>query len=127
MIRTFLKSKIHRARVTDANLSYEGSISLDPVLIEAAGLMEFEQVDIYNCNNGARFTTYVILGGPGEVCLNGAAARMVQPGDEVIIANYAQYAAEELLEYRPKLVFVDAENTIQSIKQPAPACPPFAC
>lgn len=126
MIRTFLKSKIHRARVTDANLQYEGSISLDPALIEAAELMEFEQVDIYNCNNGARFTTYVILGGPGEVCINGAAARLAQPGDEIIIANYAQLRDEELADYRPRLVFVDHDNGIRSVKTPLPAGMPVA-
>lgn len=118
MRRKLLKSKIHRATVTEANLQYEGSISLDPVLIDAAGLMEFEAVDIYNCTNGNRFSTYVILGGPGEVCLNGAAARLVQPGDEVIIANYAEYEAEELASFRPKLVFVDRENGIRLVKEP---------
>lgn len=118
MRRKLLKSKIHRATVTEANLHYEGSISLDPVLIQAAGLMEFEAVDIYNCTNGNRFSTYVILGGPGEVCLNGAAARLVQPGDEVIIANYAEYEPDELASYRPKLVFVDGENSIRSVKEP---------
>lgn len=113
MIRTLLKSKIHRATVTDANLNYTGSISLDPQLIAAADLVEFERVDIYNCNNGERFSTYVILGGEGEVCLNGAAARKVQPGDIVIIASYAQYGAEEVPVHRPKLVYVDAANRRQ--------------
>lgn len=112
MIRTLLKSKIHRATVTDANLNYTGSISLDPVLVEAAGLVEFERVEIYNCNNGERFATYVILGGAGEVCLNGAAARLVQPGDLVIIANYADYSEEEVKIHRPKLIYVDANNAI---------------
>ncbi len=120
MKRKLLKAKIHRATVTEANLHYEGSISLDPALIGAAGLMEFEAVDIYNCTNGERFSTYVILGGAGEVCLNGAAARLVQPGDSVIIANYAEYGEEELGDYRPKLVFVDSENGVRSINEPAP-------
>lgn len=113
MIRTLLKSKIHRATVTDANLNYAGSISLDPALIEAADLVEFERVEIYNCNNGSRFATYVIVGGPGEVCLNGAAARLVQPGDLVIIASYANYDATEVKGHKPKLIYVDDKNSIQ--------------
>lgn len=112
MIRTLLKSKIHRATVTDANLNYTGSISLDPALVEAAGLVEFERVEIYNCNNGERFATYVILGGPGEVCLNGAAARLVQPGDLVIVANYADYTEDEVKTHRPRLIYVDSNNAI---------------
>lgn len=112
MIRKLLKSKIHRATVTDANLNYTGSISLGPEFLLAADLVEFEQVDIYNCNNGERFHTYVILGQPGEVCLNGAAARLVQPGDLVIIASYADYTAEEVKAHQPKLVFVDEGNRI---------------
>jgi aspartate 1-decarboxylase len=112
MKRTLLKSKIHRATVTDANLNYAGSISLGPEFLEAADLLEFEQVDIYNCNNGERFHTYVILGKPGEVCLNGAAARLVQPGDIVIIANYAEYAEEEARAHKPLLVYVDGKNRI---------------
>ena len=112
MKRTLLKSKIHRATVTDANLNYTGSISLGPEFLKAADLLEFEQVDIYNCNNGERFHTYVILGQPGEVCLNGAAARKVQPGDIVIIANYAEYSDEEARQHKPLLVYVDGENRI---------------
>ena len=110
MERILLKSKIHRATVTDANLEYEGSISIDPVLIKAADLFAFERVDIYNCNNGARFSTYVIEGGPGEICLNGAAARLVHKGDKVIIASYAHYDAAEASEHQPKLVFVNERN-----------------
>ncbi|MES2856053.1 MAG: aspartate 1-decarboxylase, partial [Bdellovibrionota bacterium] len=86
---TMLKCKIHRATVTDADLNYEGSVSIDPKLVEAAGLREFEKVEIYNCNNGQRFATYVIFGKDGEICLNGAAARLVHRGDLVIIAAYA--------------------------------------
>jgi aspartate 1-decarboxylase len=112
MKRTLLKSKIHRATVTDANLNYTGSISLDPAFLKAADLLEFEQVDIYNCNNGQRFHTYVILGKPGEVCLNGAAARLVQPGDIVIIASYAAYSEDEARAHQPLLVYVDAHNKI---------------
>lgn len=114
MRRTLLKSKIHRATVTDANLNYTGSISLDPALLKAADLLAFEQVDIYNCNNGERFHTYVILGNPGEVCLNGAAARKVQPGDVVIIASYAEFEQDEARTHEPLLVYVDGQNRIQS-------------
>lgn len=110
MQRTFLKSKIHRAVVTDANLSYEGSITIDTELMKAADMAEFEQVDIYNCSNGARFTTYVIPGGPGEICLNGAAARLVLAGDLVIIACYVGLNNEEAAAHKPKLVFVDEKN-----------------
>lgn len=110
MNRTLLKSKIHRATVTDANLNYTGSIAIDPELVAAADLLPFEQVDIYNCNNGERFHTYVIFGKPGEITLNGAAARLVQPGDLVIIASYAQYTPSEWAEHKPKLIFVDAAN-----------------
>ena len=113
MKRTLLKSKIHRATVTDANLNYAGSISLGPEFLEAADLLEFEKVDIYNCNNGERFHTYVILGQPGEVCLNGAAARKVQPGDIVIIASYAEFKEREARAHKPLLVYVDEKNAIQ--------------
>jgi|TARA_B110000438_G_scaffold284818_2_gene314248 aspartate 1-decarboxylase len=110
MQRTLLKSKIHRATVTDADLNYEGSISIDPVLCEQADLNEFEKVEIYNCNNGNRFSTYVIHGKSGEICLNGAAARLVHRGDLVIIANFANYSEEEAAEHTPRLIFVDEQN-----------------
>jgi aspartate 1-decarboxylase len=113
MKRTLLKSKIHRATVTDADLNYTGSISIGPELLEAADLLEFEQVDIYNCNNGERFHTYTILGKPGEVCLNGAAARKVQPGDIVIIASYAEYDEAEARSHKPRLIYVDEVNAIR--------------
>lgn len=109
-----LKSKIHRAVVTGADLNYEGSISIDPMLISAARLRAFEVVDIYNCNNGARFSTYVIPGKSGEVCLNGAAARLVHPGDIVIIACYAEFEEVEADAHIPALVFVDSNNRIAS-------------
>jgi aspartate 1-decarboxylase len=112
MNRTLLKSKIHRATVTDANLRYTGSISLDPVLIKAADLVPYERVEVYNINNGERFATYVIRGKPGEVCLNGAAARLVQPGDLVIIASYADYGPDACRDHQPALVYVDAANCI---------------
>lgn len=114
MQRTLLKSKIHRATVTDADLNYEGSISIDPVLCKLADLREFEQVDVYNCNNGQRFSTYVIMGKSGEVCLNGAAARLVHRGDLVIIANFAVYSEAEVATHKPRLVFVDEHNQARS-------------
>lgn len=110
MKRTLLKSKIHRATVTGADIAYEGSIAIDAKLIEAANLVPFEQVDIYDINNGARFTTYVIPGRDGEITLNGAAARLVAPGDLVIIASYAHYDEAEIRSHRPDLVFVDTHN-----------------
>jgi len=107
-----LKSKLHRLTVTDADLHYEGSLSLDEHLMELADLKPFEKVDVYNINNGARFQTYVIPAPrySGEVKLNGAAARLGAVGDLVIIASYAQYAEEELKNYAPKLIFVDERN-----------------
>ena len=110
MYITMLKSKIHRATVTDANLEYEGSISIDPKLCDLAQMREFEKVHIYNCNSGARFSTYVIHGKNQEICLNGAAARHVQPGDKVIIACYSSYTEEEANAHEPKLIMVDGEN-----------------
>lgn len=112
MMIEMLKSKIHRATVTDADIEYNGSISIDPALVEAVGLREFEKVDVLDIDNGARLTTYVILGGPGEVCVNGAAARLVEKGDRVIIAAYAQLSEEEADSFRPKIVLVDETNTI---------------
>lgn len=111
---TMLKSKIHRATVTDADLTYEGSISIDPLLCEAAHLLPFEKVDIYNCNNGARFSTYVIHGKKGEICLNGAAARHVQKGDLVIIACYCELDMNEAAQHRPELVMVDGKNEVKA-------------
>lgn len=110
MIRTMMKSKIHRATVTDADLNYEGSITIDKNLIEMADLLVNEKVDIYNCNNGARFSTYVIPGGEGEICLNGAAARHVHKGDIVIIVSYAQMETEEARDFKQRVVMVDENN-----------------
>ncbi len=111
-----LKSKLHRATVTDANLEYEGSISLCPQLIKAAEFKLYEQVDIYNCNNGARFHTYVILGKEGEICLNGAAARHVHKGDIVIIAAYVGLTEEEANSHQPTCVFLDSKNKIKEMR-----------
>ena len=113
---TMLHSKIHRATVTDANLNYEGSVSICPKLIKAAGLLINQQIDVLNCNSGSRLTTYVIEGGPGEICLNGAAARHNQPGDLVILAAYCSMDVEEAKTHQPNLVFVDSENNISSLK-----------
>ncbi len=113
---TLLKTKIHRATVTEADLNYEGSISICPDLIKAAGLLEFEKVDIYNCNNGERFHTYVIYGKKGQIGLNGAAARKVMPGDLVIIVNYASMTEQEAHSYRPKVVFVTNDNSIKLVE-----------
>lgn len=112
MYRMMMKSKIHRATVTEANLNYIGSITIDEDLMETADLLENEKVQIVNNNNGARLETYVIPGprGSGVICLNGAAARLVQPGDNVIIISYAQMSAEELRSHKPTVVFVDANN-----------------
>ena len=114
MRRTMCKSKIHRATVVDANLNYEGSITIDPLLMEAADLLPYEQVQVVDIDNGARFETYTIVGkrGSGDITLNGAAARLVQPGDKVIIISYAAYDEAELAAFQPKLVFVDAHNRI---------------
>ncbi len=110
MTRRMLKSKIHRATVTDADLNYVGSIGIDPKLCEAADFIEFEKVDIYNITNGERFSTYVIFANEGDITLNGAAARRVQKGDMVIITTYSQYSDDELKDFKPKLVFVDKNN-----------------
>jgi aspartate 1-decarboxylase len=110
MRRRMMKSKIHRATVTDANLDYVGSISLDPELMKLSDILEYEQVTVVDIDNGARFETYAIIGGPGEVCLNGAAARLVHHGDKVIVITYADYESSELGDYAPTIVHVDANN-----------------
>jgi aspartate 1-decarboxylase len=105
-----MKSKIHRATVTDANLNYIGSVTIDTELMAAADILAHEQVTVLDLDNGARFETYAIEGGPGVVCLNGAAARLVAPGDRVILLTYADYAPEELESYAPVVVHVDRAN-----------------
>lgn len=109
---TLLKSKIHRAKVTGADLNYEGSIAIDKNLIKAANLNLFEKVEIYNISNGERFATYVIEGNEGEISLNGAAARLVQVGDLIIIASYCQLDENEVSSHKPIIVFVDEKNRI---------------
>ena len=110
MQRTMLKSKIHRATVTDADLHYVGSITVDPDLLEAADILEHEQVAVVNVDNGARFETYTIAGerGSGQMKVNGAAARLVHRGDTIIVISYAQYSRDELLTYEPVVVHVEA-------------------
>ena len=112
MIRTMLKSKIHRATVTEANLEYEGSVTIDRTLLEAADLLPYEQVQIYDCTNGNRLTTYAIPGEPdsGEICINGAAAHRIKPGDVVIIASYVQLDDASSRGWQARRVFVDAAN-----------------
>lgn len=110
MRRRMMKSKIHRARVTDANLHYVGSITLDTKLMELADIREWEQVVVVDIDNGARLETYAIPGGPGDVCLNGAAARLVQPGDRIIVITYGDFEDSELEDYEPRVVHVDTAN-----------------
>jgi len=112
MRRRMLKSKIHRATITDANLHYVGSITVDPDLLEAADILEHEQVAVVDIDNGQRFETYTIAGrrGSGDMCLNGAAARLVQPGDRIIVLSYAEYEPAELAGYAPRIVHVDTAN-----------------
>jgi aspartate 1-decarboxylase len=110
MQRTMMKSKIHRATITGANVGYVGSITLDRELMALADIREFEQVAVLDIDNGARFETYAMEGGPGDVILNGAAARLVQPGDKVIVITYATYDEAELGKYAPQIVHVDEAN-----------------
>lgn len=117
MLLTMFKAKIHRATVTEANLNYMGSITIDQELLEAAGILPHERVQVVNVNNGARLETYVIQGerGSGRVCLNGAAARLVQPGDVVIIIAYALLTPEEAGAFQPTIVLVDSQNRVTEI------------
>lgn len=131
MRRRMMKSKIHRATITDADLHYVGSVTLDAELMRLADILEMEQVQILDIDNGARFETYAIAGpeGHGDVCLNGAAARLVSPGDRVIIITYAEYDEAELADYEPRVVHVDRANRpvpehvareLAALDQPAP-------
>ncbi len=116
---TMLKSKLHRAVVTEAELDYVGSITIDADLLDAAGILEYEKVQIVDINNGARFETYTIAGerGSGLICLNGAAARCVQKNDKIIIMAYCTLTPAEAAEHRPTVVFLNDDNTIAEIKQ----------
>jgi len=114
MFRTFLKTKLHRATITAADPDYEGSISLDRTFCRTAGLLEFEQVDVLDINNGARFTTYVIYGDAGQVQVNGAAARLVRPGDLVIVLAYCSLSPEQMAGHQSRVVVMGPGNTIIS-------------
>lgn len=113
MMIEMLKAKLHRATVTDADLNYEGSISIDPALYKAVGMLEYEKVDVLNITNGARLTTYIINGKEGEVCLNGAAARLAHKGDKVIICSYCTLDAEEAKSHKPAVALLDDNNKIK--------------
>lgn len=125
---TLLKSKLHRATVTEANLNYVGSITIDSTLMERVELVEYEQVSIANINNGARFETYVIKGeaGSGVICLNGAAARQAQAGDKIIIMSYASMRREEASRHKPVVVFLGEQNEVLDIasEEKGQTCPP---
>jgi len=115
MRRTFLWSKIHRAKVTETDVSYEGSLTLDPELMDAASMKPYEKIDVYDCDNGERFSTYLILGEPGSgvCCVNGAAAHKTAPGHRIILASYAEVDEVELEDHAPIVVLVDEANRIK--------------
>lgn len=119
MLLTMLKAKIHRATVTESNLHYVGSVTIDSDLMAAAGIYEYEQVSVVDIDNGSRLETYVIEGaaGSGVICLNGAAARLVHKGDKVIIMSYCRVDEKEMSSYSPRIVFVDSENRIAEVKR----------
>jgi aspartate 1-decarboxylase len=116
MLRCILRAKIHIATVTESNLSYEGSITIDEAILKKAGILSYEQVMISNLNNGERFETYVIPGGKGEVCLNGPTARKGIVGDKIIIFCYSYVEDNKLKEFKPKIVLLDEKNKILSVK-----------
>src|SRR5688572_14439477 len=118
MLREMLRAKVHRATVTETNVSYEGSLTLDASLMQAAGMVPYERVDVYNADSGARFSTYLITGraGSGEVCVNGAAALLARPGARAIIAAYAALSPEEIAGHRPIVVLVDGANRIKEVR-----------
>jgi aspartate 1-decarboxylase len=121
--RTLMKSKVHRATVTEANLNYVGSLTIDPDLMDLAGLLPHERVQVVDINNGERLETYLISGerGSGVLCLNGAAARRVQPGDIVIVISYGQYDEQEAPGHEPTVVLCDERNRGTLLRQPEPA------
>ncbi len=116
-MRTMLKSKIHRAHVTETNINYEGSITIDQKLMKEADILPYEQVHGLNINNGARFITYAIEGEKGEICVNGAAARLVTKGDIILILSYCHVEDDEAHNFAPKLVYIDAKNAITESKR----------
>ncbi len=117
-----LRAKIHRARVTEANLHYEGSLTIPPDLLEHAGILEYEAVNVWNVNRGTRFETYAIAGAEGsrDICVNGAAAHLAGPGDIIIIASYAEVPESLVAGFRPTVVFVDQENSVIETGQEIP-------
>jgi aspartate 1-decarboxylase len=110
-----LKSKIHCATVTHSNINYIGSLTIDEILMEAADILPYEKVEVWNLNNGARVDTYAIVGekNSGIICANGAAARLIQPGDKIIIATFGEFEDEEIKNFKPKIIFVDEKNKIK--------------
>lgn len=118
MKRTMMRAKIHRISVTQADLTYEGSLTLDTQIMDAADMVPYERVDIFNCDNGARFSTYLIEGAPGSgvCCANGAAARLVQPGDKLILVSYTDVAEEDARNHKPQVVLVGENNSIKETK-----------
>jgi aspartate 1-decarboxylase len=122
MLLNLMKAKIHRARVTEANLAYEGSITIDKSLLEASGIYAHEQVHVVNIDNGQRFVTYVIEGKPGSgvMCVNGAAARLVSVGDRIIVISYCLVTKEESRDHRPRVVLVDEKNALKDAHELKP-------
>ena len=118
MLREMLRAKVHRATVTETNVNYEGSLTLDAALMKAAGMIPYERIDVYNADSGTRFSTYLIEGEPGSgvVCVNGAAAHLARPGERIIIAAYAAFSPEEAQDHRPTVVLVDAANRVKEIR-----------
>jgi len=116
MIRILCKSKLHRATVTASNLEYEGSLTVDKELLAAADILPYERVQVVNINNGARFETYIIEGesGSGTICVNGAAARLAEPGDKVIIISYGMVGQEEVKDFTPRIILLDEKNSIKN-------------
>lgn len=119
MLREMLRAKVHRATVTETNVNYEGSLTLDSGLMEAAGMLPYERIDVYNADSGARFSTYLIPGpaGSGVVCVNGAAAHLARAGERIIIAAYASLSEEEIAAHRPLVVLVDRANRVKEIRR----------
>lgn len=125
MLLNILKAKIHRAQVTEANVAYEGSITIDKNILEASGILPHEQVHVVDIENGQRFVTYVIEGKPGSgaFCVNGAAARLVTPGDKIIVIAYAMLSPEELKNFRPRVVLMGEKNTLKDAYSLKPGTP----
>lgn len=119
MLREMLRAKVHRATVTETNVNYEGSLTLDSGLMEAAGMLPYERIDVYNADSGARFSTYLIPGpaGSGVVCVNGAAAHLARAGERIIIAAYATLSEKEIATHRPLVVLVDRANQVKEIRR----------